>query len=158
MRLRLFVRSLITSAVACCILGFTACAAKKDSREAATVPVTGKLFINNQPAVEARVTFVPTGKANDGFTPNPYARVEADGSFSLSTYRAKDGAPVGDYAVTVVWTKAESPGGRERGPDLLKGRYAKPQQSPLRVQVVDGKNDLEPFRLNADLQTTRASK
>ncbi len=36
----------------------------------------------------------------------PYAWTDADGSFSLSTQSDRDGAPLGEYHVTVEWRAA----------------------------------------------------
>jgi hypothetical protein len=95
---------------------------------------------------------VPTA-GGDNFTPNPYARVEDDGSFELNTYSKHDGAPAGDYVVTVVWKKAVTPTSRERGPDLLKGRFADPRKSQLRVQITPGNNELQTLQLKVDPRT-----
>jgi hypothetical protein len=69
------------------------------------------------------------------------ALVEADGSFSLSTYEANDGAPVGDYKVSAVWrVPSYTPQGRP-GPNTLPVKYAKAETSGLIAEVTDGKND-----------------
>ena len=49
------------------------------------------------------------GEANPSQV-RPHATVEADGSYHLTTFVTRDGAPVGDFAVTVIW-----PGPRVKG-------------------------------------------
>jgi hypothetical protein len=132
-------------------LGLASCGQNKDPREKKTFPVRGQVFVNGQPATEARVMLVPP--QNDDFTPNPYGRVKDDGSFQLNTYRSNDGAPIGNYVVVVEWRKGKFPGSRERGPDLLGKRYANPRTSPFKVQIVEGSNELPAFQLKTSSNT-----
>ncbi|MFO0969763.1 MAG: metallophosphoesterase [Gemmataceae bacterium] len=76
------------------------------------------------------------------------ALTEADGTFTLSSYAAGDGAPAGTYTVTVVRrVPAYEPSGKP-GPNRLPARYATPHESPLRVTVKAGDNVLD-LRLTA---------
>jgi hypothetical protein len=76
--------------------------------------------------------------------------VGADGSFSLSTYDKDDGAPAGEYAVTIEWQKLVTKGQEaEVGPNVLPDRYGKPQTSPLKATVTDAPTDLPPLRLTS---------
>jgi len=104
-------------------------------------PVKGKLTVSGKPAVGAFVLFTPVNEPADAPDPRPRANVEEDGSFSLSTYGENDGAPVGDYIVTVSW---EDPDTHD---DKLKGRYSDPATSKLRAKVIEGQNELPPFQL-----------
>ena len=65
----------------------------------------------------------------------------ADGAFTISTYQANDGAPVGEYAVTVVQREPMSDAAGNPGPNRLPAKYATAQSSPLRAQVKTGAND-----------------
>src|SRR4051794_35124208 len=65
-------------------------------------PVRGSVFVDGQPAVRAQVVLHPL----DDPDPNavrPSGDVGPDGTFVLHTYTADDGAPAGQYAVTVTW-------------------------------------------------------
>jgi len=73
--------------------------------------------------------------------PRPRAEVAADGSFDVNMYGDKDGAPVGEYVVTVMWEG-------EGGYDQLKGQYSDAKKSKMRVVVKEGPNELPPFKLN----------
>jgi hypothetical protein len=119
-------------------------------------PVSGELTINGAPAKGCVVTFVPVDPALQGVV-LPTGKVNESGKFELTTYETGDGAPAGDYGVTLLW-EATKWGGRDpdRGvdpvvtvkPDRLMDKYASPEQSKLTAKVVAGKNALEPFRLN----------
>ena len=72
--------------------------------------------------------------------------------FTLSTYGPRDGAPAGEYLVTVEWWQARPTKARD-GDDSppinrLPARYASAQASRLRVQVAEGTNELQPFQLS----------
>lgn len=108
-------------------------------------PATGRLTINEQPAAGALISLHPVdGQDFDARGSRPWATVQADGSFALSTYGEADGAPVGEYAVSVIW--AEDPNAVDPG-DRLGGRFANPRQSQWRVQIGEGPNTLEPYEI-----------
>jgi hypothetical protein len=69
-------------------------------------------------------------------------RVEADGTFQISTYAAFDGAPAGKYAVAVVWRDPPLDKFGRPGPNLLPEKYASPTTSELRVQIKAGTNEV----------------
>jgi hypothetical protein len=95
----------------------------------AVYPVKGKVHFEGTPTPEAVVVFyLMDGKK---LTRAADALVEADGSFAPTTYKAFDGTPAGQYAVTVSWRE----GG---GPNRLPDRYASPTTSGLRAQVKPG--------------------
>jgi len=62
------------------------------------------------------------------------------------TYSLGDGAPEGEYAVTVLWIDPMSPYdecGDVTLHDVLKGRYLDATQSTLRASVVPGSNEIK---------------
>jgi hypothetical protein len=67
-------------------------------------PVSGAIFLNGEPAVGARVFFSPAEDPANPRALRPFAIVENDGSFRLTTYTKYDGAPAGDYVVIVTWS------------------------------------------------------
>ena len=113
-------------------------------------PVRGQVFVNGRPAAGAVVVFHPEHEPADPKGPRPRASVRADGSFVLGTHAAADGAPAGNYVVTVAWR----PGGV--GDDRLGGVYADPAQPRLTTVVLKGSNELPPFRLDEVEQVTRS--
>ncbi len=113
-------------------------------------PTTGKVSYRGKPLAGAFVLLVRTQPTAD--VPKPNAITDEDGSFVLTTYEDKDGAPEGDYVVTI--STAPRPTERqvslkkaEPHVDLLKGRYADPKNSGLKAEVKEGKNELAPFDL-----------
>ncbi|MCA9072950.1 MAG: carboxypeptidase regulatory-like domain-containing protein, partial [Planctomycetaceae bacterium] len=110
-------------------------------------PAHGTLTVNGDPAVGANVTLHPADGQNfDTRGSRPTGRVLDDGSFLLSTYETNDGAPVGDYVVTVFWAK--NPDAIEPSPDRLQNRYVNPKTSKIRVRIDEGENTLPPIELN----------
>lgn len=112
-------------------------------------PVRGECFVNGEPAERAIVIFHPIS-ASEPKTTNPNGRVQADGSFQLTTYESGDGAPAGDYAVTIFWPEPpKSPIAHpDMGPDRLKNRYMNPGTSKIHITVKEGENLLHPIRLD----------
>jgi hypothetical protein len=70
----------------------------RDSGRLATYPVTGKvLFPDGKPLVDGNVIFFSTEHKL-----RARGRIEADGSYDLSTYEAHDGAVAGTHQVMVL--------------------------------------------------------
>lgn len=75
----------------------------------------------------------------------PRGTTGEDGSFTLSTYGAADGAPEGDYKVTVEQWLTTNP---DIGPESkLPKKYAKPEESGLTAKVISGKNEIPAIQL-----------
>lgn len=111
-------------------------------------PVSGQVSVNGERAIGAHVTFHRVGETNPKAI-TPYAVVEGDGWFRPSTIDAFDGAPAGQYVVTVTWPTITVEGGEEiEGPDRLQGRYATLRSPAATVTVVEGENEFPPFDLN----------
>jgi hypothetical protein len=119
-------------------------------------PVRGKVLFRGQPVPYAWVVFYPQGGSEEVQRMRPSGRAGPDGSFTLTSYDEGDGAPAGQYKVTVEWPSEDpndpsNPDDPEtrvpRGPDRFGGRYADPATTPLTATVKEGDNDLEPLRL-----------
>ncbi|MGV3486946.1 MAG: hypothetical protein ACO1RT_21200 [Planctomycetaceae bacterium] len=109
-------------------------------------PVQGSLSVNGQPAEGALLSFHPAdGRNFDARGSRPWATVEGDGSFTVSTYAHHDGAPGGEYRISVVWL--DNPSSSDPV-DRLAGRYASPAQSQWRVHIVPGENRLAAYEIN----------
>ena len=124
------------------------------SKPAKTYPVKGSVFINGEAAKGAIVTFMP---ANREQNPDhvPQGIVRDDGSFTIGTFEAGDGAPPGEYLVGIQWRGHETPKNSARKKtihqDKLLGQF-KPSASGIRVTVEAKENQLDPFQLKADLK------
>jgi hypothetical protein len=110
-------------------------------------PVVGRVLVNGKPASRAEITFHPL--SSSGKQVSPFAIAGEDGTFRPSTHLANDGAPLGEYAVTVVWPKIlKGVGGEEdRGPDQLRDRFRDPQRPAAKVTIAAGDNALPPIEL-----------
>lgn len=76
-----------------------------------------------------------------------YGTVSQDGSFTVRTEPHGEGAVAGDYDVMVTWY-AVDPRDEQGRIAKLPGKWADPSQPLLKATVKEGKNQLEPFRLN----------
>lgn len=113
----------------------------------ATHPVSGRLLIDGQPAAGADLRFYKVGGRSPGLA-RPYATTDQDGHFVVSTYGMHDGAPTGTYQVCVSWKGPPdriSPDQRDALPEQLPERFADPTTSGIEVQIIRGKNELDPI-------------
>lgn len=94
-------------------------------------PVRGQVLDSqNRPAIGALVVFHPVD-GDDPATPKPVAHVDEKGGFALTTHTKGDGAPAGEYSVTITWPPPRKTPLDPEGPDQLKGRYADPKTSKV---------------------------
>lgn len=111
-----------------------------------TVPAAGTVTYQGNPLANASLSFqhsdgvvAATGKSDD------------QGRFTLSTYGANDGAPVGTYNVTVAVSAVEEiePGVLAPEPEggfrpAIPTKYANPATSGLTAEIPEGgKQDLQ---------------
>jgi len=133
------------AAIAVCIVTATGCS-KPEANRVAVHPVQGTIQFRGQ-AVEGAFVSLHPQNAADG-VPTPRATVAKDGSFTVSTYDGDDGAPEGDYVVTVQWYKPVRVGNDlVGGPNVLPARYASTQTSDVKVRIAAGENHLQPIQL-----------
>jgi len=112
-------------------------------------PVKGSVKFEGEPAAGAFVVFHPKAPAKPGEeAARSTAQVQADGTFEVTTSSQADGAPAGDYAVTVLWTKPIKQGNDTvAGPNVIPPSYGSPDTTPLKVTIKDAPNQLEPFTI-----------
>jgi hypothetical protein len=112
-----------------------------------TYPVSGSLLVNDAPAPRAQIVFHPVGEDTKGKV-KPVAVVGEDGAFKVTTFMTNDGAPVGDYMVTIVWPKYETVQGEEvEGEDTLRGQYNEPRSPFLKLSIKPKENRIPPIKL-----------
>lgn len=98
-----------------------------------THPVRGMAYFDGTPMPGATVTFTgEKGSTSQGVSASGV--VEGDGSFQLTTYKAFDGAPAGDYKVSVGW--------RSSGKSLIPAKYNSADKSELRATIRAGGSDV----------------
>jgi hypothetical protein len=92
----------------------------------------------------------------------PFAYGDADGNFEVKTYVEGDGAPPGEYRVSII-ARSTGPAGRPskdapvaeqvvtgapvRIPPAVSVKYGNVDTSGIKVTVHEGENNLEPFVL-----------
>lgn len=107
-----------------------------------THPVEGQLLLDGMPFAGAMVTLHRYNENTKRFTSVCNGKTDEKGRFQMTTYFRLDGAPVGDFIVTV--TKAI--GVDEEGEPVknqLPEKYATPGRTPLKVLIGAGTNDLK---------------
>ena len=111
------------------------------------VPVAGAVVFDGKPTPGALVVFHPV-LGSQSSTPPAHGTVKDDGTFELTTYTANDGAPPGEYQVTVEWRRLVDDNGEKRlGPNVLPGRYSQAKTTDLVVRVAEGPNSLPPLQV-----------
>jgi hypothetical protein len=124
-------------------------------KEKPVYKVRGKLTYRDKPMAKALVSFYALG--GDRSTP-AHATADENGRYVLHTYRADDGAPAGDYVVTVYWPAPRPkplPKNELIDPvdadqldtvDRLKNQYSHAASSQLRTRVEPRDNEID-FKL-----------
>jgi hypothetical protein len=110
-------------------------------------PVQGEVRVNGRAPVHAQVGFFPVKDAGPDVV-HPIGQVDDQGRFTLTSYAKGDGAPEGEYRVTVAWFLASGRLDDVAPPvNYLPSTYAQPDSTPLRAVVAKGGVQLQPFDL-----------
>ena len=111
-------------------------------------PVKGSVTFEGRPLANALIVLHPksaTGKLDY----SSQGKTDASGEFQVTTYDTNDGAPVGDYAVTVQYYELITNGSSsEPGPNILAPKYATPQTTDIFVTVKAEPNVLPPINVS----------
>jgi hypothetical protein len=132
------------------------------------VSVEGRLLVDDKPAAHAAVALHPIG-TNAAAVIRPVAMTQADGSFRLTTHFQNDGAPAGEYTVTLFWPDPKAPIDEceckdPAEHDQLCGLYLNAEKSPLRATLRSGDKQLTinaapaSERLKFEMQMRRLGK
>ena len=137
------------------------CRNEPDVRKA--YPVTGTVTINGTPAPAGlQVALTPQFTETDRYPIHPWATTRDDGSFTITTYYADDGAPEGEYVATVTWPP--NPVSPYPTGDLMGGAFAKPELTAglpgfkFAVSRDGAKLDLKLTLSPAQMQAVEAGK
>ena len=95
---------------------------------------------------DAVVELYSVGNANPD-VPRPRGIVKEDGTFVLGTYGKDDGAPVGEYAVTIQCFSKPKKGDDGFGKNLLPPKYATVKTSGLKAHIQVGDNTIPTFEI-----------
>jgi|SRR5687768_14358113 len=114
------IRSLLVPAAA--VLLVAGCAGD-DFRK--THPVSGMLTINGAPADPGVLVWLhPQFPEDDRYPIHPKGETTEGGAFTIATYNSGDGAPEGEYVITVEWPQRIGMSPHFSG-DLFGGAFAK---------------------------------
>jgi hypothetical protein len=118
------------------------------SKQTPVYPVRGQVLLNGKPLSQAIVTFHHQGSGPDA--PAPSAQTDSEGRYTLTSYQNGDGAPEGEYAVSLVCFRTRE---LRKGSDedtarnIVPARYANAATSRLTAKVAAGKNELPPLQV-----------
>ena len=120
------------------------------SNSPSLVPVTGSVTVGGKPATGAVIMFHPEDEAQAVAS----GVADSEGKFKLVS-GGESGVITGRYKVTVIWpdpskkpTEAQvMMGTADTGPDLLKGKYALKNKTPLTTEITASTVNLPPFEL-----------
>jgi hypothetical protein len=147
-----FLRNALLLIAAIAVISTSSCGRASKPRLA---KVRGSVRFNGTPTPGATVFFYPANANAKAGSVRPHGVVQDDGSFEVSTFGRDDGAPAGDYEVTVVWAK---PGrGDSDGDSLIPIDYGNPKTSQLRATVTEPSTDLPSFELQKGFGSSSGS-
>jgi hypothetical protein len=115
-------------------------------------PISGGVVVYVQEGGDPTRSSTTSGKGSVRAT----GRIDADGTFRLMAFPGAEGVPAGHYKVGISSVPArteanlfDSAGSIKKGnPDVLRGRFADPEQSGLRTEVFEDKPNEPTFDLN----------
>lgn len=112
-----------------------------------THPASGQVTFNGYPIKGAQVVLTPVDPKIP-VTVRPTGETDESGKFVLGTQDKSDGAPEGDYKVTVTWTPLDnSTGSPVRGSNLIPPQYSQLDQTQLQVKVAKGGSQFQTFEI-----------
>lgn len=124
----------------------TGCGASSDLPVTPTYPVEAPISFQGKLIPGAFVAFHPVEPRPE--VPTPRASIDRSGALKVSTYRGGDGAPEGDYVLTVQWNRPLRRGADlVIGPNVIPKKYASPRTSGIKVHIAAGENRLPAIRL-----------
>lgn len=117
--------------ISCFALGLTGCGGAAER----PVPVAGKVLLGGKAVEGAVVTFHSKGGGRSAS-----GRTDAEGNFKLTTIKTDDGAPPGEYTVTIA--KQETKSGGSAGVDISSGDYG---EAYGQAMMAAGSNQMDKY-------------
>lgn len=112
-------------------------------------PVKGVVKVDGKPVQGALLTLYPKSDALK-LEQSISATTKADGSFTVGTFVPEDGAPAGEYTVTIFHFPPDAQAVMMSTgvvPNLLPPQYSNPQRSGLSIHVKEEPNEVPTFEL-----------
>ena len=130
-----------------CSLSLTLTGCGDANSQLPVFPVQGTVALKGKVLANALVVLHPFDTSDPRATACR-ATTDANGNFTMSTYKANDGAPEGDYKVTVECYHLKGSGNSlEPGPNILPVKYSRPSTTNLTVRVARGTNNSPTIEL-----------
>jgi len=117
-----------------------------------TFPVTGVVHIDGKPTAGVKVMLFPGNEEIKIYNPiqgsSSQGLTDESGKFSITTFYANDGAPVGDYKVLLYWpgktfgmplTDPDNPAMVDPTAGRFNKKYGDPRKPFKTIKVEDGK-------------------
>jgi hypothetical protein len=118
-------------------------------------PVAGRIHCDGRPAAGARVRLYPLDREPKLARATAWGTVADDGTFAVKTLGWADGAPAGNYAVTVAYQPPVVTGEDYRpGPQVVAAELTDPHSTLLAIEVLPEPNELGLL----SLETPRAKE
>ncbi|MCE9548370.1 MAG: hypothetical protein K8T25_23090 [Planctomycetia bacterium] len=132
-------------------VGLSGCSKVDDQRKQVTLPTTVQVLQKGTPVADCQVILHPIDPDKVTLRPVlPNGKTGPDGTATLTSYMANDGAPPGEYVVTLICKPAagEKDGETEYAADKFEGRYADVKKSTIHSTVKPG--ETSPIRIEAE--------
>jgi len=137
------------------VLSLLVLSCSSETKRAELYPVRGKVLFNDKPAAGVQLTLHPADVKSESHSA---AKSDSDGTFAVMT-DGEPGAPAGEYTVTMLWMQEKPPPDLKKGEgismalvsdpvDKLKGKFNNRANSPFKLKVEKGNNDVPPFKLH----------
>lgn len=112
-----------------------------------TTPVSGQILVDGEPMKDIWVKLHLEGATPE--TVQPAAQTDEEGKFKITTYIGGDGAPEGEYKITVEWLTWRQFGASWVGPNKLAGVCGDPKTTEFSVSVGSEPIELPAFDVEA---------
>lgn len=109
-------------------------------------PITGQVLVAGKPAAGVEVQLYPLNQSGEAGAPRLHATTDRDGNFRLRVDESREGAPEGQYHVTLAWPTSAG------GTDRLGGVYSEPGGSGLTAIIDAETTSLPPYDVKAGRQ------
>lgn len=124
------------------------------------IPVTGTVLSQGKGVPGVQLVLVaadasPSNPTDELTNYYPHGVTDAAGRFELSTFVAGDGAPLGNWIVTMTWPDERVPAAvkeqllasGDQLPDRLRGRYASRERSKFKVKITESPTTLPTLHI-----------
>ena len=131
------------------------CGSSSNESGVVTVPAKGKILVDSKSFAGLKIQLKPKFEWKSDKVPYPRAVTDDKGEFVLETFQPGDGAPTGDYEVSITSPTNEGLG---KISDPIGSRYADSSKSGLTVKIGDSEAKIPDFQLKPNTVESRVQK